>query len=60
MSGGGAAVSNTFQALSGRAVAVLAISLGVLVIGAAYLSTAAFLFAGFALLGAFGALATSG
>ncbi|MGH2483448.1 MAG: O-antigen ligase family protein, partial [Candidatus Limnocylindria bacterium] len=54
MSGGGAAISNTFQAVSGRAVAVLAIGLGVLVIGAAYLSTAAFLFAGFALLGLLG------
>jgi len=54
MSGGGAAISNTFQAVSGRAVAALAIGLGVLVIGAAYLSTAAFLIAGFALLGVLG------
>ena len=54
MRGGGAAISNAFQAVSGRAVAVLAIGLGVLVIGAAYLSTAAFLFAGFALLGLLG------
>ncbi|MEK6192244.1 MAG: O-antigen ligase family protein [Chloroflexota bacterium] len=50
MNGGGAAISNTFQAVSGRAVAALAIGLGVLVIGAAYLSTAAFMIAGFALL----------
>jgi len=55
MSGGGAAIANTFQAVSsGRAVAVLAIGLGVVVIGAAYLSTAAFLIAGFALLGVLG------
>ncbi|HEX9738525.1 MAG TPA: O-antigen ligase family protein [Candidatus Limnocylindria bacterium] len=55
MSGGGAAISNTFQAVSsGRAVAAIAIGLGVLVIGAAYLSTAAFLIAGFALLGLLG------
>jgi putative inorganic carbon (HCO3(-)) transporter len=54
MSGGGAAIATTWQAVSGRAVAVLAIGLGVLVIGAAYISTAAFLIAGFALLGVLG------
>jgi O-antigen ligase len=55
MSGGGAAISNTFQAVSsGRAVAAIAIGLGALVVGAAYLSTAAFLIAGFALLGLLG------
>jgi O-antigen ligase len=54
MSGGGAAISNTLQAVSGRVVAVLAIGLGVLVIGAANISTAAFLIAGFVLLGVLG------
>jgi O-antigen ligase len=54
MSGGGAAISNTLQAVSGRAVAVLAIGLGVLVIGAANISTPAFLFAGLVLLGVLG------
>jgi O-antigen ligase len=54
MSGGGAAIANAFQSVSGRAVAVLAIGLGVLALGAAHVSTAAFLIAGLALLGVLG------
>jgi len=55
MNGGGAAISSTFQAVSsGRAVAAITIGLGVLVVGAAYISTAAFVVAGAALLGVLG------
>ena len=55
MTGREGALSNpVLTRFSGRAVAALAVGLSVLVVGAAYLSTAAFLIAGLALLGLLG------